>query len=100
LLVYQQRKAQRRGRRDAGAHPVPLPLELETVHTAATSSRLGRAPTVRPDPAHLRLRVRGYLAWLAAAGDVEGDPLTEPDRLQLRAPYLSERPLPSPDESQ
>ena len=58
-----------------GRAPVPLP-PVGGPSRPATSRAAGRGAAVGGDPTHLRLQIRGYLAWLATA-DVEGEPLAE-----------------------
>jgi len=55
---------------------VSLPPALEAVH-AAYIVQLGRAPLAAETRRTYASKVRGYLAWLAAAA-VDGDPLTDP----------------------
>jgi site-specific recombinase XerD len=59
-----------------GRAPVSLPPALEAVH-AAYIVQLGRAPLAAETRRTYASKVRGYLAWLAAAA-VDGDPLTDP----------------------
>jgi hypothetical protein len=77
LLVYQQRKPS-----DAGAHPGPAaPRARDGARRLPPAGWAGHRLSDQTRRTYAS-KVRGYLAWLAAA-DVEGDPLTEPDRPQL-----------------
>src|SRR5258708_9099127 len=59
-----------------GAGPTQLPARLDQV-LAEYAAALGRAPLQPTSRAKYLSRVRGFLAWLAAA-DIDGDPLRDP----------------------